>query len=110
MDEGKSCFNGIGIVRSVEWNDEAKTRADEYIKGHKFPLSCFLTRYLSEHHLKVYLSLPFNRSLYNALAGVADLFVHLGYVKGLMDGEDRALRDDKLRKMIDGDSNEKSSG
>lgn len=97
--EPKSFAQELGIDRPDKWKEEAIEESQRFITQKGSMFQRLSLNFIAEQNPELLAFLASVPLLSPALVNVMKLFFCVGYIKGLSDGEDRAGRDNQLKKM-----------
>ena len=96
----KTYLEELEINRPHHWWEEAEEALSSFEVGREDVWAGMLVNHLQMVNPGIAEKLQGCPNTAILMAGIARLFLHIGYIKGLSDGEDRHIRDGELNRLV----------
>jgi len=100
MEQPKNYLEALEIDRGDEWLGDALEDVVGFLKQKGKVLQNIAAEFLAEEEPEAIMFIATIPSLSSALVHLCQLLFHVGYLKGLSDGESKAARDEQLKKLL----------
>lgn len=103
MNEPTTYLKRLGIDKSDKWLEDGGELVRSFIAENDDVWDEIGVRFLIEGAPQAVLPIFSSRTLTEAMGKICALYLHLGYYRGLMEGEARGLRNQQLEGLAGGE-------